>query len=293
MDNIYQTSLFLLFKEYADSNKISSNIYIESDSLVNSDIFLHDFDKWIEIVEFFQHETCNRYYDSKNIKSALYPYEILKNEYNEQDDEYPNTSFYVMEQLKRLGIIDWREEIGNIPNESYHFYNCNVTNDTLGKIAEQKKELKACILLNCGAIQCSNPIVLTCQSKQNVTIEHTNNLQELYHWFCKCRIPQRVFVYNPKHGDNKHIAQFIAGTQRQAAQLEISCEKAQQLLHLAVGIDPKSPLWLYDESIGKYIYFENQQEIRLAFHGYHLQPGEENYNNIDKKKLQLIQQVRK
>ena len=38
----------------------------------------------------------------------------------------------------------------------------------------------------------------------------------------------------------------------------------------------------------KHIYFENQQEERLAFHGYHLQPGEENYDNIDMDQLTLL-----
>lgn len=83
---------------------------------------------------------------------------------------------------------------------------------------------------------------------------------------------------------------MISGTQRRAAQLEVSRIKAQELLESAIGMDPRSPLWLYDEGTGKYIYFENQQE-RLAFHGYHLQTGEGNFDNIDKDKLKLVQQI--
>lgn len=287
----HKTSLFFLLKEYADSSKSPSSEYIESDNWINSDTFLQYFNDWMNVFEFFQYETCNRYYDGKNLRGVLYPYEILKNEYYEQEDEFPNASLYVYAQLNRLGISDWREESKVELNDIYSYYTWEVTNDTLGEIARQTNCSIACILLNCNAINGTNPIVLTTNSKRNVVIEHCSDIASLHQWFSKNRKPQRVFVYNPKHGDNKHMAQMISGTQRRAAQLEVSRTKAQELLKLAIGIDPKSPLWLYDKETGKYIYFENQQEERLAFHGYHLQTGEENFNNIDKEKLKSVQQI--
>lgn len=81
---------------------------------------------------------------------------------------------------------------------------------------------------------------------------------------------------------------MISGTNRRAAQLEVSKAEAQKLLELAVGADTTSALWYYDVQRKKHIYFENQQEERLAFHGYHLQPGEENYDNIDMDQLTLL-----
>ena len=96
------------------------------------------------------------------------------------------------------------------------------------------------------------------------------------------------YVYNPKHGDDKHPAQMIAGTTKRAAQLLTNRNDTERLLKLAVGTDINSALWYYDEANNCYIYFENQNELRLAFHGYHLSEGEENYDNIDFHKLSLL-----
>jgi len=45
---------------------------------------------------------------------------------------------------------------------------------------------------------------------------------------------------------------------------------------------------MYDRANKSYIYFENQKEMRLAFHGYHVVDGEENYQNIDVNKINEI-----
>lgn len=282
------TSLFLLFKEYADVSKATSATYIEANQLVSSDEILIYFNKWIKVAKFFRYERCNRYYDSKNIENALYPYKLLEKEYSEQNDEYPTTANYVAAQFLSLGLMDWREEMDEEPQESYFYYKCDVTTDTLGEIARHKNQSKAAVLLNCNAITCPNPIVLFSSSKKSISIDYVNDILPLYDWFCKNRLPQRIFDYNPKHGDENNPAWTISGTNRRAAQLEVSKTEAQKLLELAVGSDTTSALWYYDVERKKHIYFENQQESRLAFHGYHLEPGEENYDNIDRGQLALL-----
>ena len=282
------TSLFLLFKEYADASKATSATYIEATPLVSSDEILNYFDRWIKVVKFFSYERCNRYYDSKNIENILYPYKLLEKEYSEQDDEYPTTAMLLASQFLSLGLMDWREEADEQPQESYFYYECDVTADTFGEMARHKKQSKAVVLLNCSAVTSANPIELSSSSKETIFLDFVKDIPTLYNWFCKNRLPQRIFDYNPKHGDENNLAWMISGTNRRAAQLEVSKAEAQRLLELAVGSDTSCALWFYDAQRKKHIYFENQQEERLAFHGYHLQPGEENYDNIDMDQLTLL-----
>lgn len=282
------TSLFLLFKEYADVSKETSATYMEATPLVSSDEALIYFDRWIKVVKFFSYERCNRYYDSKNIENTLYPYKLLEKEYSEQADEYPTTASYLAAQFASLGLMDWRDETDEQPQESYFYYECDVTADTLGEMARHKNQSKNVVLLNCSAVTSANPIELSSSSKETIFLEYVKDIPALYDWFCKNRLPQRIFDYNPKHGDENNLAWMIPGTNRRAAQLEVSKAEAQRLLELAVGSDTTSALWYYDAQRKKYIYFENQQEKRLAFHGYHLQPGEENYDNIDMDQQALL-----
>lgn len=282
------TSLFLLFKEYADISKATSSTYIEATPLVSSDEVLIYFDRWIKVIKFFCYERCNRYYDSKNIENTLYPYKLLEKEYSEQDDEYPTTANYLAAQFASLGLMDWRGETDEQPQESYFYYDCDVTTDTFGEMARHKKQSKAVVLLNCSAVTSANPIELSSSSKETIFLDYVRDIPTLYDWFCKNRLPQRIFDYNPKHGDENNPAWMIPGANRRAAQLEVSKAEAQRLLELAVGSDTTSALWYYDAPRKKHIYFENQQEKRLAFHGYHLQPGEENYDNIDMDQLTLL-----
>ena len=281
-------SLFILFKEYADQTQTPSSLYINAESWINSEKFIEYFNQWMFILEFFHYEVCDRYYDGENIKHALYPYSLLCNEYAEQTKEYPNVGLYVKAQFVRWGINDWREVCINESKQQYSYNDHDVTDDSLGEICRQNELSKNVVLLNCNAIDCANPIVVKTSLNSLIKIDYVDDIQSLYKWFCLNRKPQRKFIYNPKHGDINRLAQMIAGTERQAAQLETTCENAQRLLELAIGDDKNGALWFYDAEKQKFIYFENQREIRLAFHGYHLQEGEENFDNINRNKINLI-----
>lgn len=202
------TSLFLLFKEYADVSKATSATYIEATPFVSSDEALIYFDRWIKVVRFFCYERCNRYYDSKNIENALYPYKLLEKEYSEQDDEYPTAADYLAAQFASLGLMDWREETDEHPQESYFYYECDVTPDTFGEMARHKKQSKAVVLLNCSAVTSANPIELSSSSQETIFLDYVKDIPTLYDWFCKNRSPQRIFDYNPKHGDENNLARI-------------------------------------------------------------------------------------
>lgn len=282
-----ETSLFLLLKEYADGETMPSAPYIQAEDCLDERQWLEQYKRLIEAVDFFRYEKCNRFFDMKNLVKAAFPFDLLK-DYYEERDEYPCTSENILTQIGSMGFIDWREDYEE-DGQRYFFYDMEVTADTLGEMARNVRSDKAAILLNLDAVSHPSPIKLSyAHGNCSVEIEHVDCIKGLHEWFSKNRKPQRIFVYSRKHGDCYKQSEIISGTGRRAAQLECLQEEAQILLEQAVGNDIGSSLWFYDAKYNKHVYFENQNEIRLAFHGYHLSENEENFNNIATDKLRAV-----
>lgn len=293
-----KTSLFIIFQEYADSSSHATSPIIKSHDKIDEERDCNYFKTFLDDIEFFRYEVIDRFYDSNNLNAALYPYKILEEEYK-QDGEYPNIALTVVSSLKAYGFEDTRQydDIGN--GKEYLFHNIDVTNTIIGKAAMENGHID----IDCHQQECHHISVLlqkesidqslvsNCELNSKRGKKHINivsSLEELYEWLCENRLPQRIYIYNPKHGDSGHKAQTLPKGKK-AAQLETDQKTTQQLLNKAIGTDTHSALWYYDEERKKYIYFENQNEIRLAFHAYHLKPGEENYDNIDRDKLSKIE----
>ena len=278
------TSLFILLREYTDGVIMPSSPYINAEDCLDEGEWLILYKRLINTIDFFRYEICDRFFDIENLAHATYPFDLLK-DYYEERDIYPCTSENILTQISSMGFIDWREEYEE-DNEQYLFYKMDVTDDILGEIARNIRFGKAVVLLNIDAIRYPSPICLS-YAKGNcvVEIEHVDCVKGLHEWFSMNRKPQRVFVYSSKHGDFYHPSEMISGSGRRAAQLKCLQSEAQALLNRAVGHDIESSLWYYDAKYNKHIYFENQNEIRMAFHGYHLSANEENFGNISIAKL--------
>lgn len=281
------TSLFLLLKEYTDAEQMPSASYINGGDCLDESEWMEYYKYLFEIIDFFRYENCDRFYDKKNILHATYPFDLLR-DYYEDREEYPCDSESIIAQIALMGFMDWREEYRE-DDQQYFFYNTDVTDDMLAEMARSIRLDKAVVLLNLGAIYRPSPIKVSyAQGNCSVEIEHVDSIKGLHGWFSENRKPQRVFVYSSKHGDFYHPSEMISGAGRKAAQLECKQEEAQKLLEQAVGNDVRSSLWFYDAKYKKHIYFENQREIRLAFHGYHLSENEENFSNISIVKLTTV-----
>lgn len=282
-----RTSLFLLLKEYTDAEQMPSAPYINGGIRIDESEWLQHCKRLIDAIDFFRYEKCDRFYDINNIRKFAYPFDLLK-DYYEDRDEFPGDSESIIAQIASRGFVDWREESEN-DDQQYFFYDTNVTDDTFGEMARNIRLDKAVVLLNLDAVSYPSPINLSfANGNCIVSIEYVDSIKGLHRWFSENRKPQRVFVYSSKHGDFYHKSELIPGTGRKASQLKCLQEEAQKLLEQAVGNDIKSSLWFYDAKYQKYIYFENQNEIRLAFHGYHLSENEENFRNISIEKLTTV-----
>lgn len=280
------TSLFLLLKEYADVSQMPSASYIHAADCLNEKEWLILYKRLIDTIDFFRYERCDRYFDLKNLVHATYSVDLLK-DYYEERDEYPCTAENIIAQIGLMGFIDWREE-SEEDDQRYYFYDADVSKDMLGEVARNIRSDKAVVLLNMDAIKHSSPIKLSyANGNCLIEIEHVGSVNELHKWFSNNRKPKRVFIFSPKHGDIYKPAEMISGTNKRAAQLECTQTEAQGLLNWAIGNDVNSSLWYYDAKYNKHIYFENQNEMRLAFHGYHLSENEENFSNISKDKLSV------
>jgi len=281
------TSLFLLLREYADVTAMPTASYINADNCLEEAELVKLYKRLIDTIDFFRYEKCDRFFDMKNLIQATYPFDLLK-DYYEERDEYPCTAENIIVQIGLMGFVDWKEEYEE-DDQRYYLYDADVSEDMLGEVARNIRSNKAVVLLNMDAIKHSSPIKLSYANKNCwVEIEHVNSIEGLHKWFSNNRKPKRIFTYSSKHGDFYRVAEMIPGTNKRAAQLECTQTEAQELLDLAVGNDVKSSLWYYDSKYNKHIYFENQNEMRLAFHGYHLSENEENFSNISKDKLSVV-----
>lgn len=281
------TSLFLLLKEYTDAEQMPSAPYINGLNCWDEEEWLGRYKRMLDAIDFFQYEKCDRFYDINNLRQFAYPFDLLK-DYYEDRDEFPGDAEIILIQIGSKGFMDWREE-SEVDEQQYFLFDMNVTEDAFGEIARKIRSQKAVALLNLDAISHPSPIKLYYANRHcSVEIEHVDSIKGLHAWFSKNRKPQRVFEYSSKHGDFYHPSEMIPGKGRKAARLECLQEEAQKLLEQAVGNDVRSSLWFYDSKYKKHIYFENQNEIRLAFHGYHLSENEENFSNISINKLSFV-----
>lgn len=297
-----KTSLYVLFNEYVDPYFHCTNPLILSHDNNNEEKDSKYFKDFLEDIDFFRYEVLDRFYDSRNLQASLYQYEILEEEYRE-DGNYPNIALTVKTSLKSCGFEDIHQKISKSPEKRFSYHNIDVSDTIIGEAARDNGAVdfydhqQECHHISVLFQKDSLAKSLLKERKLKYDngykeINIVSNLKELYEWLSENRLPQRIYVYNPKHGDAYHKAQSLPNG-KQAAQLETDKDTTQQLLNKAIGTDTTSALWYYDNDRRKYIYFENQNEIRLAFHAYHLRPGEENYSNIDLEKLKQIESVPK
>jgi hypothetical protein len=282
-----QTSIYLLFKEYVDQSRLPSHQYIHGDTFpLDSISFIEDeFYSVIDVLDFFHYERKNAYYDIDNFEGLLYQSALLP-------ESYPNIEQTFLSQFAAFGVTE-RPLIDEQKNVSYKLYHNDVTSDMLGDMAWCQSKGISCVLVHHEAIDTiDNEVILQSSSHESILLPAMSDIPSLHKWLSAYRQPKRTYHYSDKHGDAYHEAKTITdhhGT-HPAAQLLTNDAQTNQLLCCAVGKDKDSALWYYDENNGCFIYFENEGNTpQLGFHAYHLNVGDDNYENIDVNKLRQVQ----
>lgn len=286
-----QTTVYLLFKEYVDASTTPTCPYIHGVDipLDDEDGLKAEIKPIIQILSFFLYEHKTILYDPDNLNQLFYQTEVIPN-------IYPDLKANIAAQLRKHGATYWTSNpaLGN--NLHYHLYDSEVTLDMLGDMARRQSQENntPCVLVHEGAINTiNNQIELRCSNHQTIFLQTCGTILSLHRWFSDNRIPQRQYHFNVKHGDANNPSQFYTdknGVYRKAAQLKTNTEATKELLKLAIGSDIDSALWYYDVENASFIYFENEGNTpQFGFHAYHLNKGDENFNNIDIEKLCQVQ----
>lgn len=300
-----QTCIYVLFKEYVDASRAPSAPYIHGEEypLFKEGVLNEELLSVIDVLEFFSYEHANFFYDQANINGLLYQPNTL------EMDDYPGYDSVLLSQLQELGMTLWTECPTEI-KEIFRFEGNDVSRTMLGDMSQrevnkmatlerianatpplppEEKEYEPCIMFHHGAINTVDGQFAESRSGNRIlTLSSASSIPELHGWLSENRFPKREYHFNSKHGDAYNPARMITdrhGT-HPAAQLLTTTEQTEELLKLAVGKDLYSELWYFDEDRHCHIYFENEgNHIPPSFHGYHLHPGEDNYENIDLEKL--------
>lgn len=303
-----QTCIYVLFKEYVDASRAPSAPYIHGEEypLFKDGVLNEELLSVIEVLEFFSYEHANFFYDQANINGLLYQPLTL------EMDDYPGYDSALLSQLQELGMTLWTE-CPAVIKDTFRFEGNDVSHTMLGDMSQREvdkmatldkiaytttpmtpaeKEYEPCVMFHLGAVNTvDGQFEESINGNRVLILSSASSVKELHSWLSENRFPKREYHFNPKHGDANHPARMIIdrhGT-HPAAQLLTTTEQTEELLKLAVGKDLNSELWYFDNEHHCHIFFENEgNHIPPSFHGYHLHPGDDNYENIDLEKLERL-----
>lgn len=275
--NAKKTLIYVLLPEYVDASHCTSSVALSPNTNVSIDVATYKaiLAKVKGILSFFGYEHIYPIYSVDNLRSFVWPLKTV-------EDIYPDGKLFLQNQLKNIGWTTADDVSCNLPVPCMLYAN-DVSDETIGDIVSRQKFGNAVVVLNIDTLSSKvSPLSVTEKFTGNsVEIVTVDDIKRLYDWLSANRIPQREYCYNDKHGDKDHCATI-------GSQLMTDKEETKSLLNAAVGETKDGSLWLFDKANNAFIYFENQRELRLAFHGYHVREGDENFENINLEKLKKI-----
>lgn len=254
------SELFLLLPVYEE-------VEGQPDYILRIDVAdVAELNKYIEeiyiIEDFLQIENYAGYYDAYNINAFLHSVRIM-------DECYPNVITRFRYVMNRWGE-NWRNEKKQEIAERYKYFCKRIQDDTLCEIAKRKciaTDDSTFLLINNNAISCPDNLIRTLCNDNVIEIDVCKpKIKDIANWFENNRRPQRIFNWNPKHGEyGKGAHPSHKGDK--VSILMCSRSEANALLNKAVGIDLKV-LYTFDEKYGQYIEFK--RENKNIYHGFHL-----------------------
>lgn len=275
--NAKKTLIYVLLPEYVDASHCTSSVALSANTNVPVDVASYKaiLAKVKVILSFFGYERIYPIYNVDNLKSFVWPLKTV-------EDIYPDGKLFLQNQLKNIGWTT-ADDVSCGQSVQCMLYGNDVSNETVGDIVSRQKFGNAVVILNIDTLSSKvSPLPVTEKFTGNpIEIVTVDDIKKLYDWLSANRIPQREYCYNDKHGDKDHRATT-------GSQLLTKEKETKSLLNAAVGETKEGSLWLFDKANNAFIYFENQRELRLAFHGYHVHEGDENFENIKFEKLKQI-----
>lgn len=278
--NKKKTLVYILLPEYVDLTHSTSTVSVKANTTIPLDVSVYKriLTRVKSILSFFGYEYIYPIYNIKNLKSFAWPIKTV-------EDIYPDGKLFLQNLNRSIGWTT-ADDVSNSTHVSCILYGTDVTKEVIGDMASRQKFGNAVVILNMDALTSkTSPLPVTEKyTGQSIEIVSVDDIPNLHKWISKNRVPQRQYTFNPKHGDKFNKATY-------GSQLLTDENETKRLLASAVGETRDGALWLYDKTNNAYIYFENQHELRLAFHGYHVKEGDENYENINLQKLKIVKNM--
>lgn len=279
-----KTTVYLLFQEYVDAKKVTSRPYIHGREFKVENLNVEiqsEVQPLLSILKYFGYERMFVLYDRENLEALLFPAKALS-------DDYPGLRTAVLAQIKDK-YTTWDDFPTTDDNLTYSINRVfDISDDMLGDMARRQHYQVPCALLQKYAIDTDKAgcVNVVCSDRSTVHLTSFRDVKGFHSWISDNRMPKRTYHFNAKHGDANHHR-----NKEEAAQLLTDEATTKELLKYAVGRDQESELWYYDVKNGCFIYFENEGDTpQCGFHAYHLNSGEENFENIDIDKLCQVQE---
>lgn len=262
-----ESQLFLLFPKYEETD--TQPHYLKSIGVISEDELGEIITALANVIDHFDYENFNGFYDSGNIQSFVDPLEIM-------EDCYPNALTRFRSVVHKWGD-DWRREIKQGSADNYLYHATPIQNDTFCEISKRKHLFHdeiSFLIVHTDAIKCANGIVKISYNGTEIDVDAmTLGIPAIAVWFENNRHPFRRFNLNPKHGENGRGA-HRANKGDKVSLLMCTQEEATALLHKAIGKGTDSrTLYFFDKNKCQYIEFK--QERDNIYHAFHLDAVDE------------------
>ncbi len=256
--------IFMLFPVYEDAS--NTPCYIKKVDLKPAKYYDNHISIIDKILQVLSIENYSGYYDSENVDAFLLPIDVV-------EDYYPNIRTRFRRLMSRWGE-NWRMCSKQEETDSFDYFFTPIKNDTFCEVTKRyySNKCNSYLIINHDAFLCKRDVI---ETKYKGTIYSINvvspDIKKIVHWFSLNRHPQRVYNWNPKHGENGKGA-FPFNKGYKVSVLMCSNEEVSDMLNHALGEDTKT-LYYYDCNHQQYIEFKHESEN--VYHAFHLDECDE------------------
>lgn len=259
---------FLILPEYDSARRKTSSLLQKLD-VANTDLYVNIYERLQDFNEFFTHEDSYEvFYDSLNIIAHLCLTEVL-------DEYYPHINRRYREVL--YNYTDWRKAPSFDNADQFAYCLSPIREDTFCEAAKRKVLYgeNTYAFLRIGVLDGMNsPIAIDINGRE-VSVDHVElNVGAVSNWFANDnRRPDRVYVWNSKHGEYGVGAHKDHAGEKVSVLLGSRFEAADLLKH-AIGKHPfDGYLYYFDTKYNHYMEFKSG--TGNTYHSYHLDLSEE------------------
>lgn len=279
----------LIFPEYDDVGNNSTSFDWNTVDLPD-DKSIGDFiNKLSAFVDFFSDEECGLLYDAKNVSAYTYAMRVLP-------ECYPGRVRSLRTVLKR--VENWRKNRESTEDEEYVLDRSSVKDEMRTEIASRmasKHENR--YLLSVGLPNYVAKEWKLSKGGKNYCIDSAPlSIREAFEWMSLHHFPQRVYNWNPKHGENGMGAHPDHNGEKVSVLL-CSREHAGEIMQKAIGVPHYDCLYCYDVDYDSYMEYKAEckfehlpaDAVTRNYHSYHLENDSAVPNRV-KKKLDILLQ---